>query len=109
MRLWLVALFGVIHAITSFLAWIAIVEHVYPFFVRNRGTDPVLEAIEEGLVWFFLTTPLWGILWAWLWVRFRNHLFDTQPGPHCRECGYDLTGNVSGICPECGKATASSA
>jgi hypothetical protein len=24
-----------------------------------------------------------------------------QPG-HCRRCGYDLTGNVSGICPECG-------
>lgn len=22
----------------------------------------------------------------------------------CRQCGYDLTGNVSGICPECGKA-----
>lgn len=23
---------------------------------------------------------------------------------HCRKCGYDLTGNVSGRCPECGKA-----
>ena len=22
--------------------------------------------------------------------------------PHCRACGYDLTGNVSGRCPECG-------
>jgi hypothetical protein len=22
----------------------------------------------------------------------------------CHECGYDLTGNVSGICPECGAA-----
>jgi hypothetical protein len=22
----------------------------------------------------------------------------------CRNCGYDLTGNVSGICPECGNA-----
>jgi hypothetical protein len=27
-------------------------------------------------------------------------------GPqHCRECGYDLTGNVSGRCPECGTPT----
>lgn len=25
----------------------------------------------------------------------------------CSTCGYDLTGNVSGICPECGKATSS--
>ena len=24
----------------------------------------------------------------------------------CIACGYDLTGNVSGVCPECGKATA---
>ena len=28
-----------------------------------------------------------------------------RPGPgFCAECGYDLTGNVSGICPECGRA-----
>ena len=27
-----------------------------------------------------------------------------KPGPgHCRKCGYDLTGNVSGKCPECGE------
>ena len=24
------------------------------------------------------------------------------PEGHCQACGYDLTGNVSGICPECG-------
>ena len=23
-------------------------------------------------------------------------------GRHCYVCGYDLTGNVSGVCPECG-------
>jgi hypothetical protein len=28
----------------------------------------------------------------------------TAPFPpgHCRRCGYNLTGNVSGACPECG-------
>ena len=25
------------------------------------------------------------------------------PPGHCRRCGYDLTGNVSGRCPECGR------
>jgi hypothetical protein len=25
---------------------------------------------------------------------------------HCRRCGYDLTGNVSGVCPECGAVAA---
>lgn len=24
------------------------------------------------------------------------------PRGQCRRCGYDLTGNVSGVCPECG-------
>ncbi len=31
-----------------------------------------------------------------------------KPG-HCRRCGYNLTGNTSGICPECGEPTATSA
>lgn len=25
------------------------------------------------------------------------------PSGYCKKCGYDLTGNVSGICPECGE------
>jgi len=24
-------------------------------------------------------------------------------GPRCRHCDYNLTGNVSGVCPECGE------
>lgn len=27
-----------------------------------------------------------------------------SPADHCKSCGYNLTGNVSGRCPECGKA-----
>ena len=33
---------------------------------------------------------------ALLWTKRKP-----RPG-HCKKCGYDLTGNVSGICPECG-------
>ena len=31
------------------------------------------------------------------------------PVGHCRRCGYNLTGNVSGVCPECGTPIASTA
>jgi len=51
--------------------------------------------------------PLWipfvlvglptGLLW---WRDLR-----VPPG-HCPNCGYDLTGNVSGVCPECGMPVA---
>ncbi|HEY3241813.1 MAG TPA: hypothetical protein VGM03_00550 [Phycisphaerae bacterium] len=50
-----------------------------------------------------LSVPVWLpvlILVAptlWLWVRDRR----PKPG-HCQRCGYDLTGNTSGVCPECG-------
>jgi predicted Zn-ribbon and HTH transcriptional regulator len=30
------------------------------------------------------------------------------PPSHCQRCGYDLTGNMSGVCPECGLAVSPS-
>ncbi len=51
-----------------------------------------------------VTLPLWLLLLliaiptAFLWWRDRP----PKPG-HC-PCGYDLTGNVSGVCPECGQS-----
>jgi hypothetical protein len=47
--------------------------------------------------------PLWipfllvAIPTAFLWHRDRRRIL---PG-HCQRCGYNLTGNVSGTCPEC--------
>jgi len=43
-----------------------------------------------------------GALWILGQVRnlFRKRVF---PPGHCDWCGYDLTGNTSGTCPECGK------
>jgi len=31
-----------------------------------------------------------------------NRLCEAYPPGRCQTCGYDLTGNVSGRCPECG-------
>lgn len=50
------------------------------------------------------TFPMWMFLLATLiptaiaWRRLRRPL----PG-HCRQCGYNLKGNKSGTCPECGR------
>ncbi len=48
--------------------------------------------------------PLWVPLLLFaiptgvLWYRDRRRF----PAGHCRRCGYDLTKNESGVCPECG-------
>lgn len=50
-----------------------------------------------------LLLPSWipvvmlAALGTWLWSRHRGF-----PIGRCQRCGYDLTGNESGICPECG-------
>lgn len=52
----------------------------------------------------YLLLPLWipflviSVPTAYLWYCDRRRI-----PPHCcQQCGYDLTGNTSGICPECG-------
>ena len=41
----------------------------------------------------------WAALSMWMWRRARR--LNLQG--HCSTCGYNLVGNVSGICPECGE------
>ena len=51
------------------------------------------------------------ILWLPLWIPLLLTMIPTtflcwrdnrRPPGHCASCGYNLTGNVSGVCPECG-------
>ncbi len=99
----LVVAFAVIHAVVAAVGSITFMT-VYDFFFPPefgewRFVDVALEGALPFLVW---GTPIWGIAWAWLFVRLRNKLLTTRPSHYCIECGYDLTGNVSGRCPECG-------
>ncbi len=49
---------------------------------------------------FLFVAALGGLA---LWGNLRGVLGRRRfPAGHCRKCGYDLTGNVSGRCPECG-------
>jgi hypothetical protein len=47
----------------------------------------------------------WGDRWTnsmVVWSKYQHCLPFDQRGLFCPKCGYDLTGNESGRCPECG-------
>ncbi len=51
--------------------------------------------------WSFLATIcIWTV---WLFLRRKSRR--PKPANGCSACGYDLTGNISGVCPECGQPT----
>jgi len=79
-----------------------------PGFLSGDNSGPVIWWPGIALSpQFYLQIPLWmpllliGSVTAWLWRLDRP----PPPPDHCQKCGYDLTGNVSGICPECGTPT----
>jgi hypothetical protein len=61
-----------------------------------------------GAVAGFFMLPIYACLCGWIGQRIgRSILSRKEPRcdspPYCRGCDYSLFGNVSGICPECGK------
>ncbi len=54
--------------------------------------------------WFMFIVALGpGIAFCYVLAAVISRLGPLYPRGHCRRCGYNLTGNVSGICPECGQ------
>jgi hypothetical protein len=69
--------------------------------VNGMVNPPVFIGTVYGLpMWIPFTVLAIPTLWLWL-----SNVRRPVPG-HCHGCGYDLTGNVSGRCPECGEACA---
>jgi hypothetical protein len=74
-------------------------------FAYQHVTDTRYQAgifVEKNFyapVWsVLLVTLLFPVHTAFLWWLDRRRI----PPGHCQTCGYNLTGNVSGVCPECG-------
>jgi len=76
---------------------------VLPTASSKRLPRPYTHSLRQGF-----SLPIWvpfvmfAIPTAFLWYRDRRRR--VLPG-HCQRCGYDLTKNESGRCPECGVPT----
>lgn len=54
----------------------------------------------------FILVPLWiPTVVALVMAAFVHRKAKLKPSGHCGKCGYSLTGNTSGVCPECGVRT----
>jgi len=83
----------------------------------SRAPVRFLQALKRNLVLVVPIMPLVAALqlikgvrsgdtWAntaVIWKKHRHKMPFDPRGILCTSCGYDLTGNVSGRCPECGK------
>lgn len=75
---------------------------------RSRGIREIpfwvvliVVGIPTSAMWLPRPVRWSGLrLWHW-WCNMPRHRPD-----HCSKCGYDLTGNVGGKCPECGQIDA---
>jgi hypothetical protein len=63
---------------------------------------------EVAVVPYPIVAMLFAIApWVWTWRWHRDHR--STSFARCIRCHYNLTGNTSGVCPECGTAVVESA
>lgn len=77
--------------------------------IQNPGPELTWTARVPSGYWG-IVCPLWIpiVMAAAGAVLFHRRARPRRVG-HCFKCDYDLTGNTSGICPECGTAVRTSA
>jgi predicted RNA-binding Zn-ribbon protein involved in translation (DUF1610 family) len=66
-----------------------------------QGTWPVFHTVAP--LWSFALVFMIG---AGIWPLVALRRVRRRRKGRCSQCGYDLTGNVSGRCPECGSTVA---
>src|SRR5262249_38095215 len=65
--------------------------------IVSRQATPEIRVMSAGAP-FWLLLVIVAAPTVLLWHRDQRHRF--APG-HCQNCGYNLTGNETGKCPEC--------
>ena len=86
--------------------WVVQLERLgFCAWKESYGLSEILApGLDQGYTRTTVTLPIGfltalpGFLVFFAWIKTRRRF----PKGRCLSCGYDLTGNVSGTCPECG-------
>jgi hypothetical protein len=84
---------AIYYALTLFCAGYSIVV-----FRWCRESWDILWLVCSLSTLTIIVGPLVGLVL----LCFAISMSRRHPAGHCQRCGYDLSGNVSGCCPECG-------
>ncbi len=88
---------------TDFTPWGVQGLHTHSIQGNKFPQWPWVARYQYG-VWE-ASSPIWVLLVAAaLPAAFLFWRDSRYPPGHCQRCGYDLTGNVTGVCSECGRA-----
>ena len=90
--------YALLFVATSVIARVALNEMVGANLLSRKSLNRTSTLGILMLIVFFVPYLPSRLIFARL--RWRRILWD---GSYCLRCGYNLTGNVSGICPECGE------
>ncbi len=72
--------------------------------MQGKGDDASRFVVRYVNMKLWIALMLFGAYPAWTVVRCVGQRRRRKKDGFCTKCGYDLTGNVSGTCPECGSA-----
>lgn len=76
---------------------------LYVFASGIMGLTPSRPTLQYLIIDYWVPIPILATIPAlWLFAATRRRLRKNLN--HCERCDYDLTGNESGVCPECGTA-----
>jgi hypothetical protein len=100
-------------SIAGLLAW----PFMYVTLWNRRLRQCLPIVLGVTLAWIIVVTPLHrgaGMLGSFValggaLVLCRGVFRPCFPQGHCAKCGYNLTGNLSGRCPECNETTSRAA
>ena len=76
----------------------------YPSLPTASFASLVTGGLRAGSAYYLSVLAANALIYPFLGALVLLSLKGPSPAGACRRCAYDLTGNVSGVCPECGTA-----